>query len=313
MYRLLIISLFVCGCSAPSDNPQPSKSAITTTGALQNKSIDEASGLARSQRDPGILWVINDAGKARIHATDSTGAVRGHVNLEDARNVDWEDLASFQMDGVPYLLVADTGDNHSRRDVVTLYVVEEPDLALDTKTTTPPAWRINFTYPDGPRDAESVAVDIENRRVLVLSKRDIPGVLYELPLVPDSRNTHVVKRLGPVNGLPQPSQKNLRSAPRTDDWYWQSTGMDISADNHWATIVTYGAIYYFRRNEGQDWLDVLQEPHTAINIRKYPKAESVAFDIDSRSVYFTVEKKNAPILRIDAVPDKIEGRQIEGQ
>ena len=114
MYRLLVISLFVCGCSAPSDDPQPSKSAITTTGALQNKTIDEASGLARSQRDPGILWVINDGGKARVHAMDRTGAVRGHVNLADARNVDWEDLASFQMDGVPYLLVADTGVSRFR-------------------------------------------------------------------------------------------------------------------------------------------------------------------------------------------------------
>ena len=308
MYRLLVISLFVCGCSAPSDDPQSSKSAITTTGALQNKSIDEASGLARSQRDPEIFWVINDEGKARVHATDRTGAVRGHVNLVDARNVDWEDLASFRMDGVPYLLVADTGDNHSRRDVVTFYIVEEPDLALDTKSTTPPAWRIDFTYPDGPRDAESVAVDIENRRVFVLSKRNIPAVLYELPLVPDSANIHIAKRLGPVNGLPQPSRKNIRSARRTDNYYWQSTGMDLSADDQWAAIVTYGAIYYFRRDEGQDWLDALQEPHAAINIRNYPKAESVAFDVDSRSVYFTVEKKNAPILRIDAVPDEIEGR-----
>ena len=84
--------------------------------------------------------------------------------------------------------------------------------------------------------------------------------------------------------------------------------MDLSADDQWAAIVTYGAIYYFRRDEGQDWLDALQEPHATINIRNYPKAESVAFDIDSRSVYFTIEKKNAPILRIDAVPDEIEGR-----
>ena len=38
-------------------------------------------------------------------AFDGTGAHRGRIKLEDARNRDWEDIASFTLDGEPWLLV----------------------------------------------------------------------------------------------------------------------------------------------------------------------------------------------------------------
>jgi hypothetical protein len=93
---------------------------------------------------------------------------------------------------------------------------------------------------------------------------------------------------------------DVKVALKTDNWYWQPTGMDISADNRWATIVTYEAVHYFLRSDDEDWLNALQKPRASVNISKYPKAESVVFDPDSRSVYVTIEKKNAPILHIDA-------------
>jgi hypothetical protein len=308
MYRLFVILVFICACSAPTDNSRPPNPAITITGALKNTAINEASGLARSQRDPEILWVINDDGKARVHAIDRTGASRGHINLASARNVDWEDLASFRLDGVPYLLIADTGDNRRRRTSATLYVVQEPDLTLDATHSETPAWQIDFTYSDGPRDVESVAIDIDNRRVLLLSKRVIPAVLYEIALVPEPGDKMVAMRLGPVIGLPQPSKKDIKKAPKTDNWYWQPTGMDISPDSRQAAIVTNDAVHYFERGDEGGWLDALQKSRTSIDIRKYRNAESVAFAPDSRSVYVTFEKKNAPILQIDAVLDEPEGR-----
>ncbi len=302
MHKPLLLLLLLSGYGCSAEQISQSGPSIEISGALENSSIDEASGLAHSSRQDGLFWVINDSGKARIHAIDPSGAARGKIKLPDARNVDWEDLASFQLNGKPYLLVADTGDNQSRRDSVTLYIVEEPDLELDDSPSLSLAWRIDFSYPEGPRDVESIAVDVENARVLLLSKRDIPAVLYALPLVPETNETLTAERLGPLDSIPQPSDYEARVAAKTNSWYWQPTAMDISADGLAAVVLTYAAVHYFERSEGEDWLSALKTPHTAVITSNFPNAEAVAFGKDKHSIYVTVEKENAPILHINLSP-----------
>jgi len=299
MHRLFVTMFLICGCSDPVQHPQRPGVSIEIAGKLENSSLDEASGLAGSPSQAGLIWVINDDGPARLYAIDSTGAKRGKVKLADVRNVDWEDLASFRLDDTPYLLIADIGDNESKRDVVSLYVVAEPDLQSSGKHKARVSWRIDFSYPDGPRDAESVAVDAENELIYVLSKRDIPATLYQLPLRPETDAVLIATRLGSVTGIPKPSRQDVEFAPKTKDWYWQPTALDISADNLSATILTYGAVYYFERGADEDWLAALRKPSAAVRLGKYRGAESVAFDDDNHSVYVTFEKKHASILRID--------------
>jgi hypothetical protein len=266
---------------------------------LENGAINEASGLAQSQRESDLLWVINDSGPPQLHAIDSSGAARGTLHLGNAPIVDWEDLASFQLDGQSYLLVADIGDNEARRQEVVLYVVAEPDLQTESNPTLSPVAQIEFSYPDGPRDAESIAVDATNGRILVLSKRDIPAVLYELPLTLQSADNLIAKRLGPVDSIPQPTQDDIDNAVKRYNWNWQPTAMDISTDGLAAVILTYDAVYYFERSSGQDWIDAFRRPHTIVNISQYAEAEAVAFADNNRSIYVTIEKLHAPILRID--------------
>ena len=143
----------------------------------------------------------------------------------DASNRDWEDIASFTLDGVAYLLIADIGDNDGKRKDVRLYVVEEPKPG---KSKVDYAWRLDFEYPEGARDAEAIAVDVENRQVLVLTKRDIPALLYSVPLVPESKKRQTATRLGAVGSLPQPTRSEIEFAAKTDSWHWQPTSMDIS-------------------------------------------------------------------------------------
>lgn len=299
MYRLAVLLLLFCVPHAIyAEDAAPAGTAVVI-GALENKAIDEASGLARSNLRQDLFWVLNDSGKPRLHAIDSSGATMGRANLRGAKNVDWEDMASFELEGKAYLLVADVGDNKNRREVVTLYVVEEPDLHEDTRPSLPIAWRIDFTYPDGARDVESVAVDSDQQRILLLSKRDIPAVLYELPLRPDSSDVRLAKRLGPIDSIPQPSEYETSIAAKKNNWYWQPTAMDISGDGKAAAILTYHAIHYFERNDDQDWAAALLSTPRSISIGKYPNAEALAFAADNWSIIVTTEKKNAPILHLD--------------
>ena len=130
-------------------------------GHLQSPAVAEASGIAVSPVNPDFLWIVNDSGaKAEIHLAGSDGSDRGKITLKDATNIDWEDLASFKLDGKSYLLVADTGDNGAVRPSCTFYIVREPALPAAGKSldlTLPPAWRIDFQYEGGPRDCESAA------------------------------------------------------------------------------------------------------------------------------------------------------------
>ena len=178
--RLLIYTtLLLAACSAGGDDEsaQLAEPAIQVVGKLENQKINEASGLARSAITEDLLWVINDSGPAAVHAIDHVGGELGRVKIAGAENVDWEDLASFEYDGNAYLVVADIGDNHARRKHVTLYVIAEPTTETHRVEI---AWRVDFTYPDGPRDAEALAVDASGGHFYVLSKRHIPAVLYEL-------------------------------------------------------------------------------------------------------------------------------------
>ena len=154
---------------------------------MQAAELVEASGLAVSRRHPDLLWALNDSGnKPLLFALDVSGGDLGQVTLVGTKNRDWEDLASFTWRGEPWLLVADVGDNRGQRDRVVLHALPEPQADDQGRFSgeVKPAWSLTFTYPDGPRDCEAVAVDEAAGRILLLSKRRNPPMLYSLPLGP---------------------------------------------------------------------------------------------------------------------------------
>jgi len=286
--------LALAGCS---NAEQPASLAFEAAGQLEDSDIREASGLARSQRQPGALWTINDSGSKEIlYAIDERGASLGRTELKKSKNRDWEDLASFTLDGDPYLMVADIGDNDAQHKSRKLYFLKEPKAGKQDTTVD---WVVTFEYPNGPRDAESAAIDIENERVLILSKRDIPPSLYEVPLRTEDGDKVTAKWLGTVNGLPRPSRQDVEFAPKTKDWHWQPSGMDISADNAAAVILTYRAVYYFLRRPGQDWFDALNTQPIRVGLGNFRNAEAVAFADDKRTVIVTGENRNSLLLRVD--------------
>ena len=290
---------------ACSDGPESQKRLPVVIGELEDASIREASGLARSYRQDNVLWTINDNGADEwVHAISPRGKRLGEFDLKRSRNRDWEDLASFMLDGDPYLMIADIGDNEAKHESRTLYVVKEPKAKKKDEEKVD--WQIDFRYPDGPRDAESAAVDVDNQRVLVLSKRDIPPVLYELPLRPDGEETLTATQLGTITSLPRPSRQDIEFAPKLNDWYWQPVGMDISDDNLAAVILTYRAVYYYQRLPGQDWLDALNAPPLRVGIGSLRNAEAIAFGDRKRTVIVTGESMHSPIIAIDFNEDSTE-------
>jgi hypothetical protein len=302
MRQILLLAVALAGCSDPVADAatEGRRAELVVAGQLESGELVEASGLARSQRSPDVLWSVNDGGsKARLHAFDGSGFHRGRIKLDGVKNRDWEDLSSFQIDGTPYLLVADTGDNDNNRDRVFLYVVLEPDLDGDDKVKAEPAWSIEFRYPDGPRDVEAVVADPANERAVLLSKREWPPVLFEVPLFPPSDGTVVAKRLGPIETLPAPTRQDREQAVFTKDWHWQPTAMDLSPDGQLAVILTYRGVYAYHLDPGRSLYESLSGQAYGFGLGNFRNAESVAFSADSNSIFVTLEGRHAPLLRID--------------
>ena len=258
---------------------------------LTSPAVTEASGLAASPSAEGFLWMVNDSGGTpEIHLAQTDGTPRGAVTVADAVNKDWEDLAAFTFNGKPHLLIADTGDNGSARETCNLYIVREPKLAAEGETLSgkaPILWQITFTYEDGPRDCESVAVDVENAKVILISKRTDPPGIYELPLKP-AKNA-IARKIGAT----ETKAPGIVSVPFAS----QPTGLDFSADHRKAVIVTYLGVFLFQREEKESWADAFAKKPEFLAPHKLAQAEAVAFSRDGKSIFAVSEKANSPVVR----------------
>jgi hypothetical protein len=287
----IIISLLAIGSLAA----EPSFSLQPDPPKLASPAINEASGLAVSPTDQGFLWIVNDSGGTpEIHLSGADGSDRGSMTIADSKNTDWEDLASFTLDGKPYLLIADTGDNGSSRKSCKLYVVREPKLPIDGESLSgviPIDWKISFTYEDGPRDCESVAVDARDRKIILVSKRTDPPGVYELPLRPGENP--VAKKIGTTRT--DSSGVGLGIAFRN-----QPTGMDISADGSMAAIVTYVGVFLFKRGAEETLADAFARRPEFLGMHTLPQAESVAFTADRKRIFVVSERRNSPVVHFDA-------------
>ncbi len=262
------------------------------SASIQSGAVAEASGLAVSSRDAGFMWIVNDSGaQADLHLFGKDGVDHGQVRVEGAVNVDWEDISSFELDGKPYLLIADSGDNLPRRNDCVLYVVEEPALpkAGEKLTgTVKVAWKIPFSFEDGPRDCESVAVDARVGKIILVSKRTKPPVVYEMPLRP-KEGAVVAKRLGETTVAPP---KGVPMLP----YIAQPTGMDLARDGSMGVLVSYYGVFLFPRTGKENWGEAFAKPPVILPPHGMAQAESVAFSKDGKTLTLVSERGDKRIV-----------------
>jgi hypothetical protein len=193
---------------------------------------------------------------------------------------------------VSYLVIGDTGDNLRWRPVVWLLIVPEPtdldssDKALDV------AWKLEFSYPDGFRDSEALAVDVSNRQFFVLSKRHYPPELFRLPLRATQKVT--AEFVQEMHGIPQYTKAEYAL---DDDAYYRHmpSGMDIAGDS--LLITTYQHAYLYS-------LANLEKDPLRVKLPSIGQRESISFahGSDTRA-YVTKERREgkgvADVFRVD--------------
>jgi hypothetical protein len=307
---LVAAGLLVFAASTACSNPLPPPAipadvagwhGPVTASTITEATINEASGLAPSHRAPGILWINNDSGgEPVLYAVRTDGTYLGSVRIKGAVNYDWEDVTSCVIDGQPYLVAADVGDNYAKRDECVLYVIAEPDPAeLDPKLEimAEPVRVIRYVYPDGPRDCENVAVDATESVIYLASKRTLPPVIYTLPFAPeDSSRRMTAKKVGPANGIPEPTGPLAKiDAPWGKVRHWPCS-LDITPDGRRAVLLSYGEPYLYERHDGESWADAFAREGVQLATHGLIQAEGACFSPDGKILYVVTEGTPAPLL-----------------
>lgn len=247
------------------------------TGLLQNRQINEASGLDASWINADVLWTHNDSGdQNRIFAIDTQGNDLGTFYLAGVSNRDWEDIAvgPGPQNNQSYIYVAEIGDNQAVYDIKYIYRIPEPLVkrkALPVDTTLDEVVTVAFRYPDGPRDAETLMVDPLSRDLYIVSKREEQVGVYRLafPQMTDSVST----------------VEYLLSLPIT-----RVTAGDISDDGLDIIIKNYEQIYYWRRDRQQTVSEALATPPDTLPYVVEPQGEALCWSGDGQG-YFTLSEE----------------------
>lgn len=283
--------------------------AAQRVGRIESDRLVECSGMDTSTTHGDLLWAINDSGNGPfLYALGGDGRDRGRVRVAGAKNRDWEGLATFNWHGRPMILIADFGDNDQRHARHTLYIVAEPRLdgeRLQRSAAIEVAWRIAFSYPDRGHDAEGVAVDAGREKVFVLTKRDVPPLLFALPLKPASTSPHVeARQIAAVNRIPPPSTED-RLHPY-GDLRSQPTALDLSTDGLTMVLLTYKHAYLFNRLPGDSWAAAVSAQPALIPLplpqdnRHLRQREAICFSMDERALLVTSEGKGAGLFQLKA-------------
>ena len=217
----------------------PAQQSCRADGALVAlKDLPEASGVAVSRKSPGVLWSHNDSGEPTLRAFSADGAGMGRLWVAKAAVEDWEDISVGPCPDGSCLYVGDIGDNNAKRGSLTIYRVPEPDSLGDVRSRKTESMQL--IYPDGPKDAEALAV-LPNGSLFIVTKGERSSVmLYRTP----GPFTHgATARLEPVATIIE-AAKGV-GVTRQD----RITGADASSDGRWIVFRSLSAITFYRTSD----------------------------------------------------------------
>lgn len=251
--------------------------------------LSEASGLAISIKNPGMIWAHNDSGHTNtlylINTEDA--AIIAQYRILGTVNIDWEDM-EITIDaesGEPYIYVGDIGDNSESRPVYSIYRFKEPVYSIEHSQQSFVSWepedfsRIRFGYPDGSHDAETLFVDPLTKDIFLVTKRGVVSTLYVAPYPQDTNNAITLFKAG---------EFSFRNA---------SAG-SVSLDGEKVVIKNRQEIFYWERQQGESMVQMLERTPVKAPYVGEPQGEAICFDQDYNYYTLSEELNNTtpPIL-----------------
>jgi hypothetical protein len=281
--------LALTGCQSLAQASCEGTLVPAVTGTIADADVSEASGISGGWLNPDVWWVHNDSGdSARLFAVGTDGADRGTFTIGGASAVDWEDLAigPGPVAGVPYLYVADIGDNAAARSNVQVYRFPEPTVTgADGSVADPDV--LTFTYPGGARDAEALLVDPVTGDLFIVSKSySGNATVYRAPAGLADGSTTVLQAGANL------ALGNLQAV----------TGGEMSVGGDSILLRTYQGVWSWTRTADQSVNQAMTAAPCAGQAVPEGQGEAIGFAADSTG-YVTVSEGVGQPLHWFGVPD----------
>lgn len=264
-------------------------------GTIKSQEIKESSGIVASRCQTDVFWTHNDSGDgAFVFALDAAGVNLGVWQVKNAKNRDWEDLATVKnANGECFLYLGDLGDNERKHESLIVYLVKEPTVSAADKNssrknplTTEPSDAIKIQYPEPRSDAETLMVHPQTGEIYILTKRlRDKATVYKL-----SKNYSFDK----VNRLEKITDFTVPSIP-----FGFLTGGDISSDGKRVIICDYLAAYeIILPDSAKNFDDIWREKPLIVDLGQREQGEAVCYSADDKAIYATSEKVNSPLIKV---------------
>jgi len=249
---------------------------------LDTSRLNEASGLVRSIRNPGILYSHNDSGgENAIFAIDETGKLKCRIVIAGIKNRDWEEIAIAvdPQSANPQIYIGEIGDNAAKHPSIAIYKVTEPSLAMgDTLIVIDTYETINIQYEDGPRDAEAFFVDPQSRDIYIISKREEQVGIYHLAYPQSFHQMNIAQKMGQMQM----------------SWV---TAADISPNGKYILVKNYTGIRRFTVKRKTGIAHALQKKGKSMPYKLEPQGEAVCWDARGKG-YFSLSEAAEKVPQI---------------
>ena len=274
--RRVVFAVMLAACAPGGSDEVPADAESVQCDDARNiatlpAQLREASGIAASQRHPGILWVHNDSGEPVIFAIDTLGNERARVRLAVA-NADWEDIEVAPCPEGSCIYLGAIGDNLQRRH--DRAVLRFPEPALEAKAPIQPV-KLRYRLPDAAHDTEAMFVLPDSRIFLVTKGRSGPITVFRFPDHPSADDVNQLEEV----------QKLTPGLVQLPDMV---TGAGATPDGKAIAIRTYSALQLYAF-DGAQLTPLLAG--TGFDLQPLDEFQGEGVDImENGSVYLVSEK-----------------------
>lgn len=270
--------------------PPPCRGRPRVVGSFDAAAAPEASGIAASRRNPGVLYVVDDGPDTTsvLVLRARNARVLGHLRIAGMRGVDTEDVAVARCRPQAVktcLFVGDIGDNAAARDSVEILRVSEPRIGGSVPDEEFSADRAVLRYPRGAHDAETLMVGDDGSLGIVTKAPGRSGRGAARLFVTDGFGDATLEDAGRVR-LPGPAFPLAAAVVGN-----VVTGGDIARDR--VVLRTYDALYEFQGPRDAALRDFPSWPVTELAAPPEPQGEAVAYATDGCTLFTVSEESGA--------------------
>jgi hypothetical protein len=283
---LIIVIIVFCGSYA---RHRYLSHEIIITGRLQDRAMDETSGIAASGIFKDMYYIHNDSGDtSRFFMISPDGKLQHTIYYKNTNTyIDEFDCEDIAVGPGPakqksYIYIANIGDNGHERPSVTIYRFEEqPSWQKDSVVYANTA-KLFLKYPDGPADAETLMIDPVEKLLCIVSKREDSVKVYTTPLnYKDNDTVTLTLRC-----------KLFFEGAKPFKWI---TAGDISRDGKQILLKNYQNVYYWKRSHDEHIWQTMQKTPEILPYQVEKQGEAIGFTADGKGYFTTSEGVFAPI------------------